>query len=198
MNILRCSSCKMFQSHIVKKAKKWQCKMCNFKQAFSQVYFQGSGKDCRVFVQQLNLTNANELEKSNDYSNQSALNVTENKFQKYLDVPNDTFEPATSSSKLEKFRYVMVVDNDNESYSQSQSERAYASNESVDLNNGDESFDYDEKTEFKNVSGEMIESVSYSADDSKNNEFHENNTTEMKCTKNIFDANEDVDLTIDF
>ncbi|XP_026667679.1 uncharacterized protein LOC108622853 isoform X2 [Ceratina calcarata] len=37
MNILRCSSCKMFQSHIVKKAKKWQCKMCNFKQAFSQI-----------------------------------------------------------------------------------------------------------------------------------------------------------------
>ncbi|KAF7408666.1 hypothetical protein HZH66_003203 [Vespula vulgaris] len=54
MNILCCYSCQMFQVHIVKKAKKWQCKVCNEKQSIRRVYFQGSGKDCRLHVQELN------------------------------------------------------------------------------------------------------------------------------------------------
>lgn len=54
MNVLCCYSCQMFQVHIVKKEKKWQCKVCNEKQSIRRVYFQGLGKDCRLYVQQLN------------------------------------------------------------------------------------------------------------------------------------------------
>ncbi|XP_029158420.1 uncharacterized protein LOC114930742 isoform X2 [Nylanderia fulva] len=50
MNILCCYSCKMYQVHIVKKAPKWNCK----------IYFQGSGRDCRLQVQQLNAMKAND------------------------------------------------------------------------------------------------------------------------------------------
>ncbi|KAG9346589.1 hypothetical protein JZ751_006900 [Albula glossodonta] len=53
-NVLRCFSCQTFQVHQVKKAKKWNCKMCGEKQSFIKVYGQGSGVDCRGHVQKLN------------------------------------------------------------------------------------------------------------------------------------------------
>ncbi|EFN65196.1 UPF0544 protein C5orf45-like protein [Camponotus floridanus] len=59
MNVLCCYSCKMYQVHIVKKARKWHCKLCNAKQSMQQIYFQGSGRDCRLHVQQLNAMKAN-------------------------------------------------------------------------------------------------------------------------------------------
>ncbi|XP_020282430.1 MRN complex-interacting protein isoform X4 [Pseudomyrmex gracilis] len=59
LNVLCCYSCKMFQVHIVKKARKWQCKVCNAKQSIQQVYFQGSGQQCRLSVQKLNAAKAN-------------------------------------------------------------------------------------------------------------------------------------------
>ncbi|XP_014604074.1 PREDICTED: UPF0544 protein C5orf45 homolog [Polistes canadensis] len=62
MNVLCCYSCEMFQVHIVKKEQKWQCKVCNEKQSIRRVYFQGSGKDCRSHVQELNLQKLKDLE----------------------------------------------------------------------------------------------------------------------------------------
>ncbi|MPC64744.1 UPF0544 protein C5orf45 [Portunus trituberculatus] len=50
-NVVRCFSCCVFQSHQVRKDKKFVCKMCGERQS---EYGRGSGKDCRVHVQKLN------------------------------------------------------------------------------------------------------------------------------------------------
>ncbi|CAL1276502.1 unnamed protein product [Larinioides sclopetarius] len=52
--ILRCCDCEKFQVHHVKKAKKWQCKVCGLKQSMKRAFFIGSSRDCRVNVQKLN------------------------------------------------------------------------------------------------------------------------------------------------
>ncbi|XP_039308268.1 MRN complex-interacting protein [Solenopsis invicta] len=100
MNILCCYSCKMYQVHIVKKARKWQCKLCNAKQSIRKVYFQGSGKDCRLHVQHLNSLKTNDtsffLHSEQEDSNNSATSIAqesdintlvESKQAKYLDSP---------------------------------------------------------------------------------------------------------------
>ncbi|KAL6267924.1 hypothetical protein P5V15_000992 [Pogonomyrmex californicus] len=116
MNVLCCYSCKMYQVHIVKKARKWKCKLCNAKQSVQQIYFQGSGQDCRLHVQHLNYLKANNTPLSffpeqNDSSNttiteESNINESvENYWSKYLNLPkkesqsveedlssNDTYE----------------------------------------------------------------------------------------------------------
>ncbi|XP_072751155.1 MRN complex-interacting protein isoform X3 [Anoplolepis gracilipes] len=100
MNVLCCYSCKMYQVHIVKKAPKWHCKVCNAKQSIQQIYFQGSGRDCRLHVQQLNAKKANdtffmssEQDDINDACDTFASipqesdsdNAPENKWTKYLE-----------------------------------------------------------------------------------------------------------------
>ncbi|XP_055841205.1 MRN complex-interacting protein [Episyrphus balteatus] len=65
IRVLRCYKCKMYQVDIVKKAKKWQCKLCQEKQSVFKEFFRGSGADCRLKVQELNLnanTQKNEVE----------------------------------------------------------------------------------------------------------------------------------------
>ncbi|XP_034242854.1 MRN complex-interacting protein [Thrips palmi] len=54
-HVVRCYACKKFQVQIVKKVPKWQCKVCSEKQSLMKVYAQGSGKDCRLHVQNLNM-----------------------------------------------------------------------------------------------------------------------------------------------
>ncbi|XP_032685651.1 MRN complex-interacting protein isoform X1 [Odontomachus brunneus] len=117
MNILCCYSCKMYQVHIVKKARKWQCKLCGEKQSVKQIYFQGSGKDCRLHVQRLNSLKTNELfsavvseqDVSNTHYNTS-LNVSEmsgsdkvieSKWTKYLDSPKKKQPSDTEDSSSE-------------------------------------------------------------------------------------------------
>ncbi|XP_071565556.1 uncharacterized protein [Temnothorax nylanderi] len=121
MNVLCCYSCKMYQVHIVKKARKWQCKLCNAKQSVRQIYFQGSGKDCRLRVQHLNYLKANntsfslhpEQENSNDSCN--ATNIaqeldidkpTENKSAKYLDSPKKENPSDAEDSSFDNIREV--------------------------------------------------------------------------------------------
>jgi len=102
MNVLCCYSCRMYQVHIMKKARKWQCKLCNAKQSLQQIYFQGSGKDCRLHVQHLNYLKANDTsisfisEQENCNDNCNATNIAQeldienpikNKRAKYLDLP---------------------------------------------------------------------------------------------------------------
>ncbi|KAK4288364.1 hypothetical protein Pmani_015344 [Petrolisthes manimaculis] len=53
-HVLRCFSCLTFQSHQVRKDKKFVCKICGSKQSVKRDYGQGSGKDCRIHVQKLN------------------------------------------------------------------------------------------------------------------------------------------------
>ncbi|XP_014477012.1 PREDICTED: UPF0544 protein C5orf45 homolog [Dinoponera quadriceps] len=118
MNILCCYSCKMYQVHIVKKARKWQCKLCNKKQSIKQIHFQGSGKDCRLYVQRLNSLKANatsfsavasEQDDNNIYYNSSPNNsqmsdyskIVENKWAKYLDSPKKEQPSDTKDSSSE-------------------------------------------------------------------------------------------------
>uniref|UniRef100_A0A1B6LE63 MRN complex-interacting protein N-terminal domain-containing protein n=1 Tax=Graphocephala atropunctata TaxID=36148 RepID=A0A1B6LE63_9HEMI len=54
LRVLKCFSCETFQSHIVKKTNKWECKVCGVKQSIKKVYGRGSGKDCRLHTQKLN------------------------------------------------------------------------------------------------------------------------------------------------
>jgi len=54
-HVLRCYKCLTFQVDIVKKANKWQCKVCGDKQSIKKVFCTGTGLECRSVVQQLNL-----------------------------------------------------------------------------------------------------------------------------------------------
>ncbi|XP_064597522.1 MRN complex-interacting protein-like [Liolophura sinensis] len=53
--VLRCYSCDTFQVHQVKKAKKWNCKVCGEKQSLIKVFGQGTGAECRRHTQKLNM-----------------------------------------------------------------------------------------------------------------------------------------------
>ncbi|KAG7157289.1 MRN complex-interacting protein-like [Homarus americanus] len=53
--VLRCYSCLAFQSHQVRKDRKFVCKVCGAKQSVKKNYGQGTGKDCRNHVQKLNM-----------------------------------------------------------------------------------------------------------------------------------------------
>ncbi|XP_054733438.1 MRN complex-interacting protein [Anastrepha obliqua] len=54
VRLLQCFDCKIYQVDLVKKAKKWTCKVCNAKQSLQGEYFRGSGPECRTRVQELN------------------------------------------------------------------------------------------------------------------------------------------------
>nr|XP_029729103.1 MRN complex-interacting protein-like [Aedes albopictus] len=53
LRVVCCFQCRKFQSDIVKKAKKWTCKLCGAKQSLVKEYARGSGRECRLLVQQL-------------------------------------------------------------------------------------------------------------------------------------------------
>ncbi|XP_062443368.1 MRN complex-interacting protein isoform X2 [Rhea pennata] len=52
---LRCCRCRLFQVQQAKRSGKWSCAVCGQKQAVQKVYGEGSGLDCRLHVQKLNL-----------------------------------------------------------------------------------------------------------------------------------------------
>ncbi|XP_015731159.1 MRN complex-interacting protein isoform X2 [Coturnix japonica] len=53
--VLRCCSCRRFQAQQAKRSRKWSCSVCGQRQALHKLYGQGSGRDCRLHVQKLNL-----------------------------------------------------------------------------------------------------------------------------------------------
>eukprot|EP00834_Sanchytrium_tribonematis_P008431 NODE_988_length_2781_cov_0.348248.p3 type:complete len:126 gc:universal NODE_988_length_2781_cov_0.348248:173-550(+) len=58
--ILQCQSCSIYQVDIVKKAKKWKCKVCGISQSVSRVfYLDNDAKTCRKKVQQMNMSHTN-------------------------------------------------------------------------------------------------------------------------------------------
>ncbi|XP_017757854.1 PREDICTED: UPF0544 protein C5orf45 [Eufriesea mexicana] len=211
MNILRCSSCNIYQVHIVKKAKKWQCKICNFKQTFKQAYFKGSGKDCRAFVQKLNLAKEHEIQESasfNQYNNindnyantcseESNLKVTESKWAKYLDTAEEiefnNFKASSSKSTNYEDNDTTYLSNDNATYKNSQNEYTNVNHKSSLENIIEEDYAFDNEERYDNSIPEEINTVSYVDNNSK-----VKNISETKCANNIFDDNEDFDLSIDF
>ncbi|XP_011873163.1 PREDICTED: UPF0544 protein C5orf45 homolog [Vollenhovia emeryi] len=121
MNVLCCYSCKMYQVHIVKKARKWQCKLCNAKQSVKQIYFQGSGKDCRLHVQHLNYLKTTDTsfflppEQENSYNDATSaaeeLDIDqpiENKQAKDLDSPKK--ESSSSDTEDSSFNDIHEVE----------------------------------------------------------------------------------------
>ncbi|KAL2077652.1 hypothetical protein ACEWY4_027156 [Coilia grayii] len=65
-HVLRCFACETFQVQQVKKAKKWNCKMCGEKQSVIKEYGRGTGADCRRHVQKLNGLRGQLLEEENE------------------------------------------------------------------------------------------------------------------------------------
>lgn len=214
MNILCCFSCKMYQVHIVKKAKKWECKICNAKQLLKRVYFQGSGKECRIRVQKLNATKEYENETStslaldndtrygscrNDCTKPPRLEIAEKKWTKYLDgsegIRFSTFETLSiENNNDEENDNSMYPNNTNPTYKRSQTN--YATNSSSYRNTLKENYRYNNGKESNNVVEE--ESCRGNSNDTKRNVTYDNNVTETGVAKNIFDDNEDFDLAINF
>ncbi|KAH8312892.1 hypothetical protein KR067_001056 [Drosophila pandora] len=64
--VLQCNQCKMYQGSLVKKAKKWDCKICGQKQDLITEIFRGSGPECRAKVQLLNLERGKREEQRNN------------------------------------------------------------------------------------------------------------------------------------
>ncbi|KAI9297519.1 hypothetical protein K502DRAFT_363191 [Neoconidiobolus thromboides FSU 785] len=52
--VLQCVYCNMYQVHQEKKAIKFKCKVCNQNQSYQKILFVGSGKECRLKVQEFN------------------------------------------------------------------------------------------------------------------------------------------------
>ncbi|KAG5263927.1 hypothetical protein AALO_G00270190 [Alosa alosa] len=67
-HVLRCFACETFQVQQVKKAKKWNCKMCGEKQSVIKEYGRGTGVDCRQHVQKLNSLRGELLEEENEHA----------------------------------------------------------------------------------------------------------------------------------
>nr|XP_045596741.1 uncharacterized protein LOC123757258 isoform X1 [Procambarus clarkii]XP_045596751.1 uncharacterized protein LOC123757258 isoform X1 [Procambarus clarkii] len=69
-HVLRCFSCLVFQSHQVRKDRKFACKLCGAKQSVKKDYGRGTGKDCRVHVQKLNSLRGNLEEQEKRFESQ--------------------------------------------------------------------------------------------------------------------------------
>ncbi|XP_076282744.1 MRN complex-interacting protein-like isoform X1 [Lasioglossum baleicum] len=210
MNILCCYSCNMYQVHIVKKAKNWQCKICNAKQSFRRIFFQGSGKDCRIQVQKLNAMKAYEGQTNSsfetvtntydsqqvDYTNQPELKVSENKWAKYLDTSDEAL-----FNTVQVLDHEQVNDETNNSvqmgsentYGCSQSSHSYYNKDSP------QNVSLDDEEEFNN----LVEQELHHTELDTKNESKSNNSKGRDLVKTvdaitIFDDNEDFDLAIDF
>ncbi|XP_037933444.1 MRN complex-interacting protein-like [Teleopsis dalmanni] len=55
IRVVLCFDCNMYQVDIVKKINKWQCKLCGAKQSLKKEFYRGSGGDCRLKAQELNM-----------------------------------------------------------------------------------------------------------------------------------------------
>ncbi|KAL2717604.1 MRN complex-interacting protein isoform X1 [Vespula squamosa] len=202
MNILCCYSCEMFQVHIVKKAKKWQCKVCNEKQSIRRVYFQGSGKDCRLHVQELNSQKLKGFESSQtthfSIDNSSYVSYDEKKSSKET-INRQVFDKESSHSEIlfddsmnvseKQCDYKeQTVDNDYENY------HFLSDHFNDDLIYKSEVDGYASsiKEDFKLISSESISDINSKTEIKS---ITNNNTKE---SQNIFETYEDFDDALDF
>lgn len=72
---------------IAKKSNKWECKVCRVKQVVKREFFRGSGAECRLKVQQLNLEHGQKQQQQNE--------------QKILEAENE-IEPPSLQTQGEK------------------------------------------------------------------------------------------------
>lgn len=126
------------------------------------------------------------------YPEQLKLKVIENKWAKYLDsteeIESNIFKASTSKNIKYNENDDKIHLNDNIiKSSQSKSIKSDLSDESDCTQN----FVNDNEEDYDN-------SISKEIDSSKNNDFYSKNITEIKCKENIFDDNEDFDISIDF
>lgn len=176
-----------------------------------QVYFKGSGKDCRVFVQKLNLMKEHEVEKiaksfnecnynindnyTNTYPEQPKLKVIENKWAKYLDsteeIESDIFKASTSKNIKYNENDDKIYFNHDNIIKSSQSESIKLDRDLSDENDCTQNFVNDNEEDYDNFTSKEI-------DNNKNNDFHSKNITKIKYKETIFDDNEDFDISIDF
>lgn len=130
------------------------------------------------------------------YPEQLELKVTENKWAKYLDsteeIESNIFKASTSKNITYKENDDEIHLNDNIIKS-SQSESIKSDSDLSDESDCTQNFvnDNDNEKDYDNF-------ISKEIDNSKNNDFHSKNITEIKCKENIFDDNEDFDISIDF
>ncbi|XP_037719451.1 MRN complex-interacting protein [Drosophila subpulchrella] len=90
IRVLQCIQCQMYQVDIVKKANKWQCKICRQKQNLLKEFFRGSGPECRAKVQQLNLERGLQEEKLEEdlfLTAQEQVDQMENSLEKQNSTP---------------------------------------------------------------------------------------------------------------
>ena len=217
LNVLHCSSCKMYQVHIVKRAKKWQCKVCNVKQFLGRVFFQGSGKDCRVQVQKLNATKAygNEGNASfemgddancssyrNDCSDrQSSPDIAESNWEKYLGTPeqtqcrtSDTSDDANDCSEEHHDSACRYNEMEHEC-----SQNDYTIINSYRGNDLEEDFCFDNRDEEEDFEiGDTVDATPSSDSISEKDDSRGKNVIEIKDARSIFDDNEDFDIAIEF
>ncbi|CAD5119464.1 DgyrCDS8070 [Dimorphilus gyrociliatus] len=103
-HVVKCYSCWTYQVQIVKKVKKFQCKMCGEKQSVKLVIFEGSAKDCRHIAQDKNLKKGQLFEelaqKSSESSNESDTDQVEEKV-----ISSGTYDSriVSGASKWDKY-----------------------------------------------------------------------------------------------
>ncbi|XP_063407397.1 MRN complex-interacting protein-like [Mytilus trossulus] len=109
-NVLQCYKCETFQVHQVKKATKWNCKLCGEKQSIKKVCGRGSGYDCRQHVQKLNLLRAEQGNRDETQFN-SSTDVDQNRcsLKQYDDDDND-FERIEKLPQIESGKWSKYVD----------------------------------------------------------------------------------------
>lgn len=123
-NILKCVECETFQVDLVKKAKKWSCKVCNQKQSIKKIYFNSySGEDlwltlleekignfmflakeCRERSQEMNLT----FHQTKTASSDAVLDEYYEKEEQFEGEPStstgeQSIDPSQSTNKWAKF-----------------------------------------------------------------------------------------------
>lgn len=129
------------------------------------------------------------------YPEQPKLKVTENKWTKYLDsteeIESDIFKASTNKNIKYNENDDKIYFNHDNIIKSSQSESIKLDRDFSDENDCIQNFVNDNEEDYDNFTSKEI-------DNSKNNDFHNKNITKIKCKENIFDDNEDFDISIDF
>ncbi|XP_015431290.1 PREDICTED: UPF0544 protein C5orf45 homolog [Dufourea novaeangliae] len=203
MNILCCFSCNMYQVHIVKKAKKWQCKLCNAKQSFRRVQKLNAMKEYESPMNpSFEMATDVYLGSNQDhYPDQPRLEVLENKWAKYLDTSDDkqfnSYDTSNNDICNDKANDDSLYSQNTKTHGSSQSNHVHSN--SYYPNDSKENFNNDNSKEYDNlIEQDTSDNMLIANNDSKNSDLHDKSAVEIKDAKNIFDDNEDFDLIMDF
>ncbi|CAD7081411.1 unnamed protein product [Hermetia illucens] len=99
----------MYQTDIVKKANKWQCKLCGEKQSLLQEFCRGTGKFCREYAQKMNSKCT-----SMDEAHLEVATILENLNQDHETGPTQSNNITSSNSPPTKNKWAKYVEDDDE------------------------------------------------------------------------------------